>query len=106
MADSIKSLNRVKPNHFIFHVQTNVLSWNAPREEIAKTIIDLYSELKSEKFDVSISSIMVRADKPELNKKGSEVRKSKKGKKRPNRSLHLNRNGANLLRRSFTLYIS
>ena len=53
MADSIKSLNRVKPNHFVFHVQTNVLSWNASREKIAKTPTDLDSELKSEKFDVS-----------------------------------------------------
>ena len=93
-------------------------------DEIAKAIIDLTSELKSEKSGVNISSIIMRADKPELNKKRSEVnhhmkemcnRKnfyfidhSKKIKARHLNSsrLHLNRKGANILSCSLTQHIS
>ena len=107
----------MKPNHFILHVGTNNLSSNRPLDEIAKAIIDLASELKSEKSGVSVSSIIMRADKPELNKKGSEVnhhlkemcnRKnfyfidySKKIKASYLNSgrLYLNRKGANILSR-------
>ena len=64
---------RAKPNHFIIDVGTNELNSNRPPDEIAKAIIDFASEMKSEKSDISISSIIMRADKPELNKKGSEV---------------------------------
>ena len=46
---------RGTPNHFILHVGKNYLNSNAPPDEIAKTIIDLDSELQSEKSDVSIS---------------------------------------------------
>ena len=53
---------RAKPNHFILHVRTNDLNSNAPPDEIAKTVIDLASELKSDKSDVSISSVIKRAD--------------------------------------------
>ena len=40
---------------FILHIGTNDLNLNRPPDEIAKTIVDLASELKSEKSDVSIS---------------------------------------------------
>ena len=40
---------------FILHIGTNYLNLNRPPDEIAKTIVDLASELKSEKSDVSIS---------------------------------------------------
>ena len=46
---------------------------SAPQTKLQKTIIDLASKLKSEKSDVSISSTIMRADKPELNKKVSKV---------------------------------
>ena len=69
MTDYMKSSILAKPNHFILHVWTNMNS-NRPPDEIAKTIIDLASELNYKKPDVSISSIIKRA---ELNKKGSEV---------------------------------
>ena len=59
----------MKPNHFILHVGPNDLNLNKPPEEIAKAIIDLASELKSEKSGVSISSLIMRADKPELKKR-------------------------------------
>ena len=124
MADHMKPSIRAKPNHFILHVGTNSLSSNRPPDEIANAIIDLASELKSKKSGVSISTIMMRADKPELNKKGSEVnhhlkemcnRKnfyfidhSKKIKACHLNSsrLHLNRKGANILSSSLTQHIS
>ena len=65
----IKPSIRARPNHFIFHVGTNDLNSNRPPDKIAKAIIDLASELKSEKSGVSISSLIMRADKPELKKR-------------------------------------
>ena len=73
MTDYMEPSIRAKPNDFILHVGINDLNSNIPPDEIAKVIIDLASELKSEKSGVSISSIIMRSDKPELNKKGSEV---------------------------------
>ena len=73
MASYTKPLIRGKPNHVILHVRTDDLNSNAPADEIAKTIINLASELKSEKSDVTTSSFIMRADKPELNKKGRKV---------------------------------
>ena len=72
MADYMKPSIRVKPNHFILHAGTNDLNSNRPPDEIAKAIIDLALELKSEKSGVSTLSIIMRAD-IELNKKGREV---------------------------------
>ena len=69
MAGYIKPSIRARPNHFIFHVGTNDLNSNRPPDKIAKAIIDLASELKSEKSGVSISSLIMRADKPELKKR-------------------------------------
>ena len=68
MADYMKPSIRVKPNHFILHVGANDLNSNRPLDKIAKTIINLASELISDKFHVSFSSIIVRAYTPELNK--------------------------------------
>ena len=45
---------QAKPNHFILHVGTNDLNSNRPPDKIAIAIIDLASELKSEKTGVSI----------------------------------------------------
>ena len=115
---------RAKPNHFILHVGINDLNSNIPPDENAKVIIDLASELKSEKSGVSISSIIMRADKPELNKKGSEVNhhlkemcnrknfylidhsKKIKASHLNSSRLHLNRKGANILSSSLTQHIS
>ena len=60
---------RAEPNHFILDVGTSDLNSNRPRDEIVNAIIDLASELKSEKSGVSISSLIMRADKPELKKR-------------------------------------
>ena len=62
MADYMKPSIRAKPNHFILHVGTNDLNSNRPPDEIAKAVINVASELKSEKAGVSISSIIMRAD--------------------------------------------
>ena len=62
-----KTFNSSEPNHFILHVGTNDSKSNAPSDKVAKTIVNLASELKSEKSDISISSIIIRAYEPELN---------------------------------------
>ena len=122
MADYMKPWLWAKPNHFILHVGRNDLNSNRSSDEIAKAIIDLVSELKSEKFGVSISSIIMRVI--ELHKKGSQVKHhlkemcnrknfflidhSKKFKAihlKSNR-LHLNRKGANILSSSLKQHIS
>ena len=112
---------RAKPNHFILHVGTNDLNSNRPPDEIDLALI---SELKSEKSDVSMSSIIMRRIKIKLNKKGSEVNHHLKEmcnrknfflidhRKKINAShlhssmLHLNRKGANILSSSLTQHIS
>ena len=66
MGDYTKSSIQAKPNRFILHVGSNGLNWNRPPDEIAKAAIDLASELKSEKSSVSISSIIMTADKLEI----------------------------------------
>ena len=49
MADYMKPSIWAKPNHFVVHVGTNALNSNRPPDEITKAVIDLASELKSEK---------------------------------------------------------
>ena len=123
MADYMKTSIRAKPNHFILHVSTNDLNSNRPPDEIAKATLDLASELKSKKPGVSISSIIMRADKSEFNEKGSDVNHhlkemcnrnnfyfndhSKKNKASYLNSgrLHLNGKGANIFSSSLTQHI-
>ena len=64
---------RAKPDHAILHIGTNDLNSNARPNEIAANIVNLAAEMKTEKCTVSISGIIIRTDKPELNKKGLEV---------------------------------
>ena len=96
---------------------------NATPSEIAEKITSLASEMKSNKCDVSISAIIIRTDKPDLNKKGIEVNNalkemceekniflidhSKKSKARHLNSsrLHLNRKGDKILGNIFTQHI-
>ena len=80
-----ETLIRAKPNYFILHVGTNELNSNRPPDEIAKTIIDIASELKSEKSD----------DSKKI--KASHLNSTR---------LHLNRKGANILNSSLTYHIS
>ena len=73
MADYMKPSIRAKLDHAILHIGTNDLNSNATPNEIAANIVNLAAEMKTEKCTVSISGIIIRTDKPELNKKGLEV---------------------------------
>ena len=73
MNDYIKPSLRSCPDHFILHVGTNDLNTDQSSEDIAKSIVNLATSIKSNKHDVSISNIIIRADNPNLNKKGCEV---------------------------------
>ena len=124
MVDYMQPSIRVKPKYFILHFGTNDLNSNRPPDEISNTIIDLASELKSKKPGVSISSITMRTDKPELNKKGREVNhhlkeicnrknfylidhsKKIRASHLNSSGLHLNRKGASILSSSLTQHIS
>ena len=126
MADYKKPSIRAKPKYFILHFGTNDLNSNRPPDKIANTIIDLASELKSKKPGVSISSIIMRADKPELYKKGRGREVNHHLKEICNRKnfylidhskkiranhlnssgLHLNRKSASILSSSLTQHIS
>ena len=73
---------RAKPDHIILHVGTNDLQSNATPREIAEKTTSLVSEMKSNKCEVSISAIIIRTDKPDLNEKGTEVNNLEEMKKR------------------------
>ena len=73
MMDCMKPSIRAKLDHIILHGGTNDFQSNATPSEIAEKITSLASEMKSNKCDVSISAIIIRTDKPDLNKKGIEV---------------------------------
>ena len=73
MADYMKPSVRAKPDHIILHVGTNDLNSNATPNEIASNIVNIATEMKTEKCDVSISAIIIRTDKQDLNEKGLKV---------------------------------
>ena len=73
MNDYVKPSVRSSPDHFILHVDTNDLSSDKSSEEIARSIIDLATSIKSENHDVSISNIIIRADDKKLEEKRCEV---------------------------------
>ena len=102
-------------------IVTNDLNSNQTSEVIAKEIVDLATSLKNNQHDVSVSNIILRTDNSKLNAKRCEVNRilsqlcqernmylidhSKKiyfnkGK------LHLNKNGSNILSRTFVNEIS
>ena len=73
MEDYKKPSLRNPPDHFILHVGTNDLSSHKSPHEIAESIINLACQLKNEKHDVSVSTIILRTDDKILNEKGIEV---------------------------------
>ena len=87
MHDYAKPSVRSCPNHFILHVGTNDPSSDKSPEETVRSIIVLATSIKNEKHDVSISSIIIRADDKKLKEKRCEVksflRKSCKEKNLP-----------------------
>ena len=61
MKDYLKpSLIKEDPDHFLFHVHTNDLDSNRSPDLTAKSIIDVASNLKIDKHDVTISGIITR----------------------------------------------
>ena len=73
MEDYMKLSLRNPPDHFILHVGTNGLSSDKSPHEIAELIINLACQLKHEKQDVSVSTIILRTDDKILSEKGIEV---------------------------------
>ena len=73
MEDYVKPSLRNPPDHFILHVGTNDLGSDKSAIEIAESIVNLACQLKNEKHDVSVSTIVLRADDKKLNDKGIEV---------------------------------
>ena len=73
MEDYMKPSLRNPPDHFVLHVGTNDLSSEKSFMEIAKSIINLASQLKNEIHDVSVSTFILRTDDKKLNEKGMEV---------------------------------
>ena len=123
MKDNVKPFLRSTPNHFILHFGTSDLNPNQTSEVIAKEIVHLPTSLKNNQHDVSVSNIL-RTDNSKLNAEWWEVNQilsqlcherniylidhSKKIK--PNHlnkgKLHLNKNGSNILSRTFVNKIS
>ena len=109
------------PDHVILHAGTNELNSELLPERIAKSIVDVAKNIKSEKRSVSISGVVPRND--DLNNKASEVNKELsrmcKKEKLPflehsninprahlNKSrIHLNRNGSEKLGKNFVDFI-
>ena len=73
MNDYIKPLVRSSPDHFILHVCANDVSSDKASEEIARSIIDLATSIKSKKHEVSISNIIIQTDHKKLEEKRCEV---------------------------------
>ena len=115
---------RSTPKHFILHVGTNDLNSNQTSEVIAKEIADLATPSRNNQHDVGVYNIILRTDNSKLNAKLCEVNQilsqlcherniyqidhSKKIK--PNQlnkgKLHLNKNGSNILSRTFVNEVS
>ena len=73
MDDYVKPSIRTQPDHFILDVGMNDLISNTQPNETPRKVVDIAEKLKSEKCDAIISEIILRTDKPDLNKKGNEV---------------------------------
>lgn len=68
MIGNVGPSKRAQQVHFILHVGTNNIISNVPPNEIARKVVDGAGKLKSEKFDVTITKIIL-TDKPGLNNK-------------------------------------
>ena len=119
--DYAKPSQRFNPNMFICHFGTNSLRTNKTAEQIAKDVIDVARELKTEHNCVSVSSITHRNDK--LNRKAIQVNSIIKslcsdnhlgfinndnitGNHLNNSGLHLNESGTAALARNFLRHIN
>ena len=73
MKDYLKPSLRENPDHFVLHVGANDLDSDQSPDLIAKSIVDVVSSLKTDKHDVTISSIITRNDR--FMAKANEVNK-------------------------------
>ena len=123
MGDYMKPSLRNPPDHFILHVGTNDLGSDKSPTEIGKSIVNLACQLKNEKHDVSVSTIIIRADDKKLNDKGIQVNlhlkelckekniflidhaKKIKVQHLNKGKLHLTRHGSKVLSNNFTNHI-
>lgn len=73
MKDHVRPTMRSDPDLIVLHAGCNDLRSNKTAANIASDIINLTLQMKSEKNDVIISSIIARDDNPKLNDKGKDV---------------------------------
>ena len=59
--------------HEVLQVVTMCLPSNKSSEEITRSIIDLATSIKNEKYDFSISNIIIPADHKKLEEEGCEL---------------------------------
>ena len=71
--DHLKLPLRENPDHFVLHVGTNDLDSDRSPDHIAKSIVNVASNLKTDKHDVTISNIITRNDR--FMAKANEVNK-------------------------------
>ena len=62
MKHHLKPSLREKPVDFVLHVGTNDLDSDRSPDLIAKSIVDVASSLKTNKYNVTISNILTRND--------------------------------------------
>ena len=119
MKDYVKLSLKSTPNHFILHAGTNDLNSNQTSEVIAKEMADLATSLRNNQHAISVSNIILKTANSKLNAKRCEVNQilselcherniyhidhSKKIKTNHlnEGKLHLNKNGSNILSRTF-----
>ena len=64
---------KLLPENLINPLIPNIIDIKYTTNKTAIKLADIAEKLKSEKYDVAISEIILRTDKPDLNKKGNEV---------------------------------
>ena len=62
MADYIKPTMRRDPDVVVLHVGTNDLRSDSSSKEIAKSVMDIATNMKTEENDIIVSSIISRGD--------------------------------------------
>ena len=121
MEDYMKPSLRNPPDHFILHVGTNDLGSDKSPSEIGESMVNLACQLKNEKHDISVSTIIIRADEKKLNDKGIQVNlhlkelckeyflidhaKKIKVQHLNKGKLHLTKHGSKVLSNNFTNHI-
>ena len=70
----MKSSGLTQPDHFVHHVMTNGSVSNISSNEFWRKVAEIAEKLKSEKCGVTVSELILRKDKPDINKKKDEVK--------------------------------